>query len=399
MTENFEHQAALTGIGMSQVGRRLGRHPLSLVRDACLAAIEDAGLTVQDIDGLTTSPGALPGPPHGVTFGGTFDLAELLGIFPTWISGGLETAGHTGIVVDGALAVAGGLCRNVLCVRATWESTHAAETRAAPPPDPSAPAPRLYGWTVWQAPFGALSPANWLAMYATRHMERFGTTREQLGAIALNARANAALNETAIYRDPMTMDDYLSARLISTPFGLYDCDVPCDGAVAVVVSHIDEARDRPRPAVRIEAAGTAISERISWDQDTLDHEPLMRGAADHLWSRTNLRPADVDVAELYDGFTFNCLSWIESLGFCGIGEGGPFVEGGITIARDGTLPLNTHGGQLSAGRLHGFGFLHEAVVQLRGDGGARQVANEPEVALVATGGGLPGGALLLTTLR
>jgi acetyl-CoA acetyltransferase len=202
-----------------------------------------------------------------------------------------------------------------------------------------------------------------------------------------------------VYRDPLTMDDYLSARPVTTPFGLYDCDVPCDGAVAVVVSHVDTVPDLRAPIVRVEAVGTALNERISWDQGTLLHEPVLRGAAQHLWSRTEMHPGDVDVAEIYDGFTFNCLSWLEMLGFCAPGEGGPFVEGGKRIALDGELPLNTHGGQLSAGRLHGYGFLHEACVQLRGEGGARQVRDVPEVAVVTTGGGHPGGAWLLTRDR
>jgi acetyl-CoA acetyltransferase len=122
------------------------------------------------------------------------------------------------------------------------------------------------------------------------------------------------------------------------------------------------------------------------------------GPAAHLWSRSSLRPHDVDVAQLYDGFTFNCLSWIEALGFCGIGEAGDFLADPGRIALAGELPLNTFGGQLSAGRTHGYGFLHEAVVQLRGDGGPRQVEGA-EVAAVSTGGGTPGGCFLLTSAR
>jgi acetyl-CoA acetyltransferase len=121
----------------------------------------------------------------------------------------------------------------------------------------------------------------------------------------------------------------------------------------------------------------------------------LRDAAAMLWERTDLRPGDVDVAELYDGFSFIALAWLEALGFCGRGEGGPFVEGGARIALDGALPLNTQGGQLSAGRLHGYGMLHEAVVQLRGEGGARQVPGDPRVAVAAAGGGPLGGCLLL----
>ena len=124
----------------------------------------------------------------------------------------------------------------------------------------------------------------------------------------------------------------------------------------------------------------------------------MFGPAAHLWSRTDLKPVDVDVAEIYDGFTFNCVSWLEGLGFCEVGEASDFLAGGTEIALDGPLPLNTHGGQLSAGRTQGFGFMHEAVVQLRGAGGDRQVA-DAEIAVVTTGGGLPGGALLLTQPR
>ncbi|MFD2780560.1 thiolase family protein [Novosphingobium pokkalii] len=184
------------------------------------------------------------------------------------------------------------------------------------------------------------------------------------------------------------MEDYLSARMISTPFGLYDCDVPCDGAVAVIVSAADAARDTRKRPVRIEAVGTRLVEPWSWNNGGLDQLVLARGAAQSLWKRTDLKPADVDVAELYDGFTFNCLSWLELLGFCPIGEGGRFVEGGSRIALDGELPLNTHGGQLSAGRLQGYTFLHEACVQLRGEGGNRQVESA-EVAIVSTGAARP----------
>jgi acetyl-CoA acetyltransferase len=153
----------------------------------------------------------------------------------------------------------------------------------------------------------------------------------------------------------------------------------------------DDLRQR---RVRVEGVGTKIDERQSWDQGTITHLPNVFGPAAHLWSRTTLSPKDVDVAELYDGFTFNCLSWLEALGFCGVGEGPAFVEGGKRIALDGELPLNTHGGQLSGGRTHGYGFLHEAIVQLRGDGGERQV-KDAQVAAVSAGGGVPAGAFLL----
>jgi len=192
----------------------------------------------------------------------------------------------------------------------------------------------------------------------------------------------------------MTMDDYMSARLVSTPFGLYDCDVPCDASVAVIVSAVDVAGDLPRHGIRVEAVGTQISERISWDQGTVTHEPQVFGPAAHMWSRTEMRHKDVDLALLYDGFTFNAISWLESLGFCGLGEAQDWLDGGKRIAMDGELPLNPHGGQLSEGRTHGFGYVYEAVKQLRGEADARQVA-DAKVAVVSTGGVTPGGALLL----
>ncbi len=196
----------------------------------------------------------------------------------------------------------------------------------------------------------------------------------------------------------MTMDDYFAARMITSPFGLFDCDVPCDGSIALIVSAADIAPDLAQPPVYVEAVGTQIIDRVSWDQGTLSHEPQTQGPAAHLWSRTSLRPEDVDFAQLYDGFTFNCLSWLEGLGFCGVGEAGDFLSDPGRIALGGQLPLNTFGGQLSAGRTHGYGFLHEAVVQLRGDGGERQVAGA-EVGVVSTGGGTPGGCFLFTAAR
>jgi acetyl-CoA acetyltransferase/uncharacterized OB-fold protein len=395
-TDKFEEKVALTGIGMSDIGRRLMRDPLSLTVDACLAAVADAGLDLTDIDGLSTYPGG--GISEGHSEGGVPALEDALRIHPTWINGGMEIPGQGGAVVAAMLAVAAGLCRHVLCFRTVWESTHAALERARAQSGgglPGAGRSRIGGDFQWRLPFGAASAANWIAMNASLHFDRYGTTREALGRIAVNARANAARNPAAVYRDPLTMDDYLGARMITTPFGLYDCDVPCDGSVAIIVSARDVARDMRQKPVLVDAVGTQITERWSWDQDTLSHEPMVLGPAAHLWTRTSMTPRDVDVALLYDGFTFNCLSWLEALGFCELGEGAAFLGDGSRIALDGELPLNPHGGQLSAGRTHGFGFIHEAIVQLRGDGDARQVSGA-QVGVVSTGGGTPGGCLLLT---
>jgi acetyl-CoA acetyltransferase len=381
----FEHRSVLSGVGRSALGRRLMVDPLSLTIDACLEAVADAGLELEDIDGLSTYPGPAG---MGMSEGGVTAVEEALRLHPTWINGGGDLPGPGGSLVAAMLAVASGLCRHVLCFRTVWESSFAALGLAG------SGGGRATGLSAWRAPFGAISAANWIAMNAHQYLHRYGAPREMLGLIALNGRANAARNPAAIYRDPMTMDDYLSARPITSPFGLYDCDVPCDGSIAIVVSDAATADDRPRPAIRIEAVGTQILERVSWDQGTITHEPQVLGQAAHLWSRTSVRPTDVDLALLYDGFTFNAISWLEALGFCGFGEANDWLDHGRRIALDGEVPVNPHGGQLSEGRTHGFGFLYEAVQQLRHDAGERQVAGA-KTAVVTSGGGVPSGVLLL----
>lgn len=383
--DRYEHRAVLSGVGRSAIGRRLMVDPLSLTVDACLAAVADAGLRLDEIDGLSTYPGPSA---MGMSEGGITAVEEALRIHPTWINGGGDLPGPGGSLIAAMLAVASGLCRHVLCFRTVWESTYAALRLSGGGGRVSGP------MLEWRAPFGAMSAANWIALHASQYLHRYGATRETLGWIALNGRAHAARNPAAIYRTPMTMDDYLSARPITSPFGLYDCDVPCDASIAVIVSDAAVAPDLPKPAVRIEAAGTQITERISWDQDTLTHEPQVLGQSAHLWSRTSLRPHDVDLALVYDGFTLNAISWIEALGFCGIGEAKDWLDCGRRIAPGGELPLNPHGGQLSEGRTHGFGFLYEAMVQLRHEAGERQVSGA-RTAVVTSGGGTPSSVLLL----
>jgi acetyl-CoA acetyltransferase len=398
--EIAERRACITGIGQSDVGRRLNRPALELTVDACLEAIADAGLTRADIDGIATYPGNMDNPP-GFSGAGVVEVQDALRLNLNWYTGGLELPAQLGSVIDACAAVATGLATHVLCFRTVWEATAQGDQgRSAVMPGAGSAGGgrgvRMGGFMQWALPYGAPSAANWIAMYAQRHFHEFGTTREQLAWIALNARRNAAGNPKAIYRDPMTLDDYLNVRMISSPLCLYDCDVPADGATAMIISRLDAARGLRRTPVQVEAVGSAIHGRPSWDQwDDLTTMAL-RDAAAMLWQRTDLRPADVDVAELYDGFSFITLAWLEALGFCGKGEGGPFIDGGARIALDGEIPLNTAGGQLSAGRLHGFGFLHEACVQLWGEGGDRQVPGAPQVAIAASGGGPLAGCLLLT---
>jgi acetyl-CoA acetyltransferase len=396
-----ERRAVISGAGQSDIGRRLHRDPLELTVDACRAAIADAGLTTADIDGISTYPGPMDTPP-GFSGAGVTDVQEALRLNLSWYGGGLELPSQLGAVINAVLAVSAGLARHVVCFRTVYEgSAQGSGGRAAVMPGGGGRGGgfRASGFMEWLLPFSAPSAATWIAMFATRHFHEFGTTREQLAQIALNARANAALNPKAIYRDPMSMDDYLAARMISSPLCLFDCDVPCDGGTAVIVSRVDTVPDLRRPPIQVEAVGTAFHGRPGWDAYYDLTTMACQDAGAQLWTRTDLRPDDVQLAEMYDGFSFITMCWLEAMQFCGKGESGPFVEGGANIARAGRLPLNTHGGQLSSGRLHGFGFIHEACVQLWGEAGDRQVPGDPEVGVACAGGGPLAGALLLTHRR
>lgn len=383
----------VSGIGQSDVGRRLGRSPLSLTVQATLGAVADAGLTVADIDGLSTWPGT-HGPAPGFSGSGVWDVKDALGLELEWFSGGSETAGQLGAVINAVAAIRAGLARHVLCFRTLWESTAQTANRRASVIGSGGS--RVDGSHQWFVPFGAASAANWAALLATRHFYEYGTTREQVAGLAMTQRANAALNPKAVLRDPITLEDYLGARMISEPLCLFDCDIPVDGSTAFIISVADSAPDLRGVPIRIDAVGSAIHGRPYWDQYQDLTSMAAHDAAESLWRATELTPADVDIAQLYDGFSILTLIWLEALGLCGKGEAGPFVAGGHNINRDGPLPLNTGGGQLSAGRLHGFGHLHEACLQLRGGAGERQVPRSPRVAVVAAGGGYLGGALLLT---
>jgi acetyl-CoA acetyltransferase len=400
--EPLERRAVISGIGQSQIGRRLGRSDLDLTLEAGLVAIADAGLRPEDIDGLSTYPGMGSGT-GGFAGPTTPEVQDALGLSLNWHDGGGEGAGQMRAVIAASLAVAAGLARHVLVYRTVSEGTAqgtGGRQGIGGTGGGGRGVPRFGGFLQWSLPYGAVSAVNWIAMVGQRRVHEFGLTREQLGQIAVNGRRNAALNPNAVYREPLSLDDYLAARMISSPLCLFDCDAPCDGSTAVVVSHRDVTPDLDHPAVHINAVGTALRGRPSWDQYEDMTTMAASDAAASMWERTELTPTDVDTAQLYDGFSMLAVVWLEALGFCGRGESGPFIEGGTAIAREGVLPLNTAGGQLSGGRLHGFGLIHEACVQLRGEGGPRQVVRPGgravEVAAVANGGGPIAGTMLLT---
>lgn len=386
----MEDRAVISGVGQSAVGRRLDRSGLQLTLDAVLAAIDDAGLTVDDVDGLAMFPGGGAANLPGYSGGNLYEVQDALRITTTWRQGQVE--GMSLPFYAPAMAVATGQARHVVVWRTVKEGS--AARAAGGRPAYGSTKPVAEGPLAWLLPVGMLSPVVQVAPYGARYLHEHGVTREQLGWIPVTQRAHAALNPAAVYRSPLTLDDYLASRMISTPICLYDCDVPVDGSTAIVVSAVDTAADLRAP-VRIEAMAGVVDGRPSWEQWE-DMGRVGYASAAAMWARTDLRPADVDLAQLYDGFTIEVVWWLEAMGFCGPGEAGAFVEGGHRIALDGDLPLNTWGGQLSGGRLHAaFGHTAEAVRQLRGEAGDRQVPGA-EVCAVTNVGGFEAGAALLT---
>jgi acetyl-CoA acetyltransferase len=318
-------------------------------------------------------------------------VQDALRITTTWRQGQVE--GMSLPFYGPAQAVATGQARHAVVWRTVKEGSAARHAGGRPAYGSTKPA--ADGPMAWWLPLGALSPVCHVAPYAARYLHDFGVTREQLAWIPITQRAHAGLNPNAVYRTPLTLDQYLESRMISWPVCLFDCDVPVDGSTAIVVSAIETAADLRSP-VRINAMAGVIDGRPSWDQ-WQDFGRVGHATGDAMWNRTDLQAGDVDVAQLYDGFTIEAVWWLEALGFCGPGEAGAFVEGGKRISLDGSLPLNTWGGQLSGGRLHaGFGHAAEAVRQLRGEAGDRQVAGA-QVAVLGNVGGFEAGAALLTS--
>jgi acetyl-CoA acetyltransferase len=254
---------------------------------------------------------------------------------------------------------------------------------------------RVEGDAQFSAPFGAAAAGATIgAFQMQRHMQQYGTTYEQFAANAINARYHASLHPEAIFRDPLTEKDYLDSRFVSEPLRLLDCDYPVDSSAAVIFTTAERAADLQHKPVLVESY--ALSAIRDFDMSLIEDFTWNSPAhcAEMLWSRTDLKPADVDTAQLYDGFSVITFQWLEALGLCGRGESGPFIEAGHTRL-GGSMPLNTDGGACNFGRRHGANFCIEAVRQLRGEAAERQVPNA-EVAVWSNAVGVFSGAVLLT---
>jgi len=376
---------AIAGIGYSPI-TRVGQPDIrQLALTASRGALDDAGLTPQDIDAIIE-----------YQFGGRGDspvavgVQRLLGIRNLHVFNDILGSGPSGLAgaLDAVMAVASGACETALVYRCiTREAGHSGALQTV-----SMPAAGPMQFSVPYGMGGGIIQS--MGLRKQRRIFEFGGSNEDYGYLALNARIWGSMNERAVLRERITMDDYLSSRPIADPLVILDCDYPVSGACAAIITTAERAADLAQPVVLVDAIayGTGANPDWVYAEDFLFGGT--RECASRLWSNASVGAGDVDVAELYDGFTHIVLSWIEALGFCGIGEFGDWVDEGRRIGPSGSLPLNTHGGQLSEGRMHGLGFLTEAVLQLRGQCGGRQVDNA-RVAAVANAHGPQCGAMVL----
>lgn len=356
---SLRDQVAIAGIGCTEYSKDSGVSTLTLASRAIMAALEDAGLDADAVDGVATfrvGDSVLPAV-----------LTQALGVRdPRWyldqFGGG--SVSHA-IVGQAALAIHAGIADTVVCYRALNARS---EFRMGGTGRPLVDAVE----TQYQAPYGYFVPPQQFAMAARAHMEKYGTTEEQLGRIAVQQRANAVLNERAMMREPISLDDHAAARWVVEPFRLFDCCLETDGAVALVLTSAERARDLKKPPVLISSAAWGGGQTLYSNQQPDTTRSAASDVAPRLFEMAGVGPGDIDVAQLYDCFTYSVLVQLEDYGFCAKGEGGAFVESGAT-ARDGTLPVNTHGGFLSEGYVHGLNHVYECVSQLRGEAGARQI--------------------------
>ncbi|MFI1466824.1 lipid-transfer protein [Streptomyces wuyuanensis] len=373
-------RAAVVGIGATEFSKDSGRSELKLAVEAVRAAIDDAGLSPADVDGMVTF--TMDTNPE-ITVAQAAGIGELSFFSRVHYGGGAACA----TVQQAALAVAAGVAEVVVCYRAFNERSGRRFGSGVQQREPSAEGAAL-GWNL---PFGLLTPASWVAMTAQRYLHAHGLTPEAFGQVAVAGRRHAARNPAAYFHGrPITLDDHASSRWIVEPLRLLDCCQETDGGQALVVTSVERARDLPRPPAVVVAAaqgaGRAQEQMTSYYRDDLTGLPEMGVVARQLWRSSGLGPGDIDVGILYDHFTPYVLMQLEEFGFCGRGEAAEFV------AAD-ALPLNTHGGQLGEAYLHGMNGIAEAVRQLRGtsvnqtDGAAR--------ALVTAGTGVPTSALVL----
>ncbi|MBI2169436.1 MAG: acetyl-CoA acetyltransferase [Actinobacteria bacterium] len=365
-------RVAIVGAALSDCGRVDDKSPFHLHQQAASRALADAGLTKDDVDGfMSTGMGVLA----------PVEVAEYMGLKPLWAdSTGVGGSTWEFMVEHAVAAISEGLVNTV--VLAYGSTTRADLKRGRRGANLSF---GTRGPVQFDAPFGHTLIAKY-AMVARRHMLEFGTTIEQLAEIAVSARHNASLNPEAYYQDPITIDDVQNAPMVADPFTTLHCCIRSDGGGAVVLTGEDRARDTAKAPVWVLGTGEAISHTTMSEWDDFTESPAARSGR-LAFQRAGVSPDDIDVCQLYDAFTSMVLLTLEGLGFCEKGEGGPFVEDG-KLRVGGTLPTNTDGGGLSSCHpgMRGMFLLVEAVRQLRGECGPRQVDGAQLACVNGTGG-------------
>ena len=379
---SLRDKSCVSGIGETVYMRGSTKTAFELQIESSLQAIADAGLTPKDIDGVI---------PIGIVSGTADDFIENFGLPDLRFSAVVPHGGASPVMAlqCAAAAVASGACNHVLIT--FGRNVSAASNKAGARIHQM---PQFHYVTEFEYPMGAIAPAQLYAPMARRHMELYGTTVEQFGQVAVACREHALLNSNAVMTKPITLEDHRNSRMIADPFRLLDCSLESDGGAAVVVSAAERAGDLRHRRVFISgvAEGHPHSPGSITQRDDMTSLGIGK-AAPRAFQMAGVTHADIDVAEIYDCFTYAVIRQLEDMGFCAKGEGGPFVEGG-RLRLGGALPTNTHGGLLSQAHVWGMNHIVELVRQLRGDAGAAQV-HDAQVGLVTGYGDMGDGALAI----
>jgi acetyl-CoA acetyltransferase len=384
----YAGQAAIVGIGATEFSKSSGRSELQLALEACVAACADAGVEPSQVNGLSTF--TMETNPESEILRG-LGIPELTHFSRIHFGGGAPCA----TVQYAATAVAAGVADYVLCYRAFNErSGRRFGSGVQGRPVGATAEEAQFSWT---SPYGLLTPASWVAMFATRMMHEYGVTSEDFGRVAVADRRHAANNPAAhFYGQPITLEDHQNSRWIVEPLHLLDCCQETDGGQAMLVTSVERARDLQQPAVIIEAAAQGMADdqhmMRSFNRESLVGLPEMGTCARQIWETSGLGPDDIKTAVLYDHFTPFVLAQLEEFGFCKPGEAKDFIADGA-IEMGGRLPINTHGGQLGEAYLHGMNGVAEGVRQVRGTS-VNQVEGAEHV-LVTGGTGVPTSAVML----
>jgi acetyl-CoA acetyltransferase len=381
-------QAAIVGVGATEFSKDSGRSEMRLAVEATAAALDDAGIDPAQVDGMVTF--TMDGNPE-------IEIARNLGIGELTFFSRIHHGGGAACatVEQAAMAVATGVADVVVCYRAFNERSGRRFGAGVQdrPPMPTAESAHF----SWYAPFGLLTPAQWVAMFATRYMHEYGATSEDFGRVAVADRRHAASNPAAwFYEQPITLEDHQRSRWIVEPLHLLDCCQESDGAQALVVTSRERAADLRQPPAVIRAAAQGAGDEqdmmTSYYRDSITGLPEMGLVARQLWATAGIGPADIQTAVIYDHFTPFVLCQLEEFGFCGRGEAKDFLRDG-NVELGGALPINTHGGQLGEAYIHGMNGIAEGVRQVRGTS-VNEVKGVEHV-LVTAGTGVPTSGLIL----